>query len=324
MSITFRSRTTRVLVAIVAALALPATTAATVAQASVPASHTWTVQVGSQTPNMAVQGMRFLPGDVTIDAGDTVNWVVKSMEIHTVTFFKGGGPQTSITPFDPGNMTQLTQQGGHTYDPHKLFSSGVMTTESQFGPLPPTVPLVKSYSLTFPSAGTFTYYCWVHGLMMVGVVHVQPAGSAYPYTQAQYDEQAKIAAAGLAASGRHLRRELRSQATNHKVFTGGDNGQVSLMRFVRSTVVVHKGQSVRFVNNGLGTPHTVTFGKEPAGAALFAPSGDPTHFKGGDLNSGILVPGKTFKVTFLKAGTFHYICGLHDSMGMMGKVIVRP
>ena len=323
MGTTSRSRVVRVAVALLAALALTAAGGG-IARATAPVTHTFTVQVGSETPNMAIQGMRFLPGDVTIDAGDTVKWVAASMEIHTVTFFKGGGPQATIPAFDPSNSTQLTQQGGSTYDPTKLFSSGIMTTATEFGPLPPTVPLVKSYSLTFPTAGTYTYYCWVHGLMMVGVVHVQPAGTALPFTQAQYDEQAATGAAGLAASGRHLWRELRGQATNHKVFTGGDNGLVSLMRFVRPTVVVHKGQSVRFVNNGMGTPHTVTFGKEPVGPALFAPSGDPTKFRGGDLNSGIIEPGKTFRVTFHKAGTFHYICGLHDEMGMVGKVVVRP
>jgi plastocyanin len=321
MGIMHRSRA---LAALLAALLLVAVTGAATAQATTSSStHTWTVQVGSETPNMAIQGMRFLPGDVTVNAGDSVKWVAASMEIHTVTFFDGGKVQSTVTPFDPANTQQLLRQGGSTMGAG-LFNSGVMTTATEFGPLPPTVPLVKSYTLKFPTAGTFTYYCWVHGVMMVGVVHVQPAGSAYPYTQKQYDEQAAIGAAGLAASGRQLHRELRRQATNHKVFTGGDNGLVSLMRFVRPTVVVHRGSSVRFVNNGMGTPHTVTFGKEPAGAALFAPSGDPKHFKGGDLNSGIIAPGTTFKVTFLKAGTFSYICGLHDSMGMVGKVVVRP
>ena len=322
MGIRFRSRA---VVAVLATLLLAAGTTS-VAQAST-ASHshtTFTVHVGSETPNMAIQGMRFLPGDVTIDEGDSVKWVASSMEIHTVTFFQGGKVQSTVTPFDPSNPTQLLKQGGSSVVGTGLLSSGVMTTATEFGPLPPSVPLVKSYTLTFPKEGTYTYYCWVHGVMMVGVVHVQDAGDPYPYTQKQYDEQAATAAAGLAANGRALHRQLLRQSTNHKVFTGGDNGIVSLMRFVRPTVVVHTGQSVRFVNNGMGTPHTVTFGKEPVGAALFAPSGNPAHFTGGDLNSGLLVPGAKFKVTFLKAGTYHYICGLHDGMGMVGKVIVRP
>jgi plastocyanin len=35
-------------------------------------------------------------------------------------------------------------------------------------------------------------------------------------------------------------------------------------------------------------------------------------------------PGAKFVVTFAKAGTFHYICALHDGMGMVGKVVVKP
>jgi len=31
-----------------------------------------------------------------------------------------------------------------------------------------------------------------------------------------------------------------------------------------------------------------------------------------------------FRVTFTQAGVFHYICGLHDILGMKGKVIVVP
>ena len=71
---------------------------------------TWTVLVGSETPNMAVQGERFLPGDVTIDAGDTVTWQANSAEIHTVTFFDGGTVQTSLPPFT-GDPSQITPVG---------------------------------------------------------------------------------------------------------------------------------------------------------------------------------------------------------------------
>jgi plastocyanin len=55
------------------------------------------------------------------------------------------------------------------------------------------------------------------------------------------------------------------------------------------------------------------------------------------VNSGLLVlasqdrtglaqspPGVTrFRVTFKSAGTFNYICSLHDNLGMKGTVIVQ-
>ena len=33
-------------------------------------------------------------------------------------------------------------------------------------------------------------------------------------------------------------------------------------------------------------------------------------------------PGGSFTVTFTTVGSFSYFCGLHDYMGMAGKVIV--
>ncbi len=314
----------RALVAALAALMLPVAAMTNVAQASAPSPRTWTVQVGSQARHMAIQGMRFLPGSITVDAGDKVTWVARSAEIHTVTFLIGAKPQGSLPEFNPTDMKQLTRQGGSVYDSAKYFSSGLMTTVrtgGDSGPLPP-VPHVHRYSLTFPHTGSFTYYCLVHGKMMVGVIHVQRAGKAYPHTQRQYNHRAAVARAALKAQGVRLIRDLQRRSTRHRVLMG-DRGPVAVMRFVRRTVVIHRGQSVSFANIGMGAPHTVTFGKEPPPPAVFGPSGHPRHFVGGKLNSGILEPHTTFKVRFLKTGTFHYVCALHDFMGMDGKVVVR-
>jgi len=68
-------------------------------------------------------------------------------------------------------------------------------------------------------------------------------------------------------------------------------------------------------------PHTVTFGPEKPN--ISAPYGDPRHFRGQQLNSGILLPGSSFTVTFTRAGTHHYLCALHDYLGMSGTVTVR-
>ena len=69
---------------------------------------------------------------------------------------------------------------------------------------------------------------------------------------------------------------------------------------------------------------TGSFGQEPPGLGILFPSGDPTSYAGGDLNSGVLAPGVPFSVTFTTTGTFHYICALHDDMGMVGDVLVVP
>lgn len=282
----------------------------------------WTVLVGNQANHKAIQGERFLPGDITIDQDDSVTWKANGAEIHTVTFFAGGTPQASLDPLDPTDPTQVTPQGGTTMGPGD-FNSGLLTTMDAFSPIP--VPVFHSYTLTFPNTGTYTYYCLVHGVMMRGAVHVQPSGTTYPATQDDIDADAAFQAGAITAEGRAQWAQLKAASTPHKVFMGYDNGRSTLMRFVHRKVVIHKGDRVRFLNTmSMGAPHTITFGKVPVGLALFTPSGDPTNFRGGKLHSGILPPGTKFNVTFNKVGKFHYVCALHHDMGMKGVVVVKP
>lgn len=323
MGIRLLSRPGRGLAVVMALVAPLAIGAAATSAHGVAAPVTWTVLVGSETPSMAIQGQRFLPGDVTIDAGDKVTWQANSTEIHSVTFIAGGTPQATLPPLNPTDATQTTPQGGDTMDGTSYFNSGMLTTGSTAGPLP--VPVFTSYTLTFPTAGTYTYYCLVHGVMMRGVVHVQDAGAPYPYSQADLDAEAAFQAHAITADGRALMARTSAASSAHKVFTGADDGVAMVMRFLHPKVVIHKGQRVRFVNTmSMGSPHTVTFGKEPVGPALFAPSGNPTNYRGGNLHSGLMTPGARFTVTFNKVGTFHYICALHDDMGMTGLVVVKP
>jgi plastocyanin len=308
----------RILVAFIAALFLPLA----LTGAALELGHhndeprTWTVHVGNESHDQAIQGMAFLPKNIYIDAHDTIHWVANSAEIHTVTFLATGQTIGSTQPFDPTNPLELLKQGGRWYDGTSYYNSGVLSNVSDSG-----FPAGRSYSLGFPKTGTFTYWCLVHGMVMKGTVHVRPAGTHYPYAQWQYDRQSAKVARAILRDGYDLWEDTADQATNHVVFEGNDNGVSMVMRFIRPTVYVHVGQTVKFMNVGMGAPHTVTFGPEPAN--LFPPLGDPTHFSGGQLNSGIQPPGASFTVTFTKAGTFTYICGLHDFMGMVGKVVVR-
>ena len=76
---------------------------------------------------------------------------------------------------------------------------------------------------------------------------------------------------------------------------------------------------------GINVDVLLTVGEEQgrSTANFFAPLGDPRHFSGGDLNSGLMTPHSSYTVTFTKAGEFDYICALHDYMGMVGTVVVR-
>ena len=298
------------------ALAIPVVAGQAASAAAAPV--TWHVRVGAETPDMAVAAMSFLPREVWVDAGDTVHWTANSAEPHTVTFL---APGTSLPEFNPFDPSQTTAQGPSTYNGTGYHSSGIIATQPIF-----IFDPVSSYDLTFTTPGDFTYYCLLHGSMMSGTVHVRPAGTAYPYTQEDYDRFGnQQAQAGLSA-GRDAwtQAKLTHATTGHQVLVGIDGEGFGVSRFVRDHVVVHVGDTVAFGVAGPGAPHTVTFGQEPPGLAIFVPSGDRTHYAGGDLNSGLLTPGSPFNVTFTTVGTFHYICAIHDDMGMVGDVVVEP
>ncbi|GAA2125663.1 hypothetical protein GCM10009825_02110 [Arthrobacter humicola] len=309
-------RLVRTLIAAGMALVLPlALSGAAQATGSKP-SRTWTVQVGSESEDQAIQGMAFLPEHIYINAGDKVTWKANSAEIHTVTFLAAGQSLESTQPFNPTDPQEISKQGSNVYDGQSYFSSGVMSNVSNSG-----FKEAAKYTLKFPHTGEFTYYCLVHGMAMKGMVHVRDAGTDYPYTQSQYDRHAKKQEQRILRDGHKSWDAARDQATNHTVIAGTDNGTSMVMRFVHQEISIKVGESVTFVNNGMGAPHTVTFGKEPAN--IFAPLGDPAHFTGGDLSSGLMPPGSHFTVTFHSAGEFKYICALHDFMGMVGTVEVR-
>jgi plastocyanin len=279
--------------------------------------HTWIVKVGEESHSHAIQGMSYLPRNIWIDARDTIRWVANSAEPHTVTFLATGQTLASTQPFNPADPREVGRVGGHSYNGKSYYSSGLLTNQGGF-----FLPTTDHYSLKFPKTGTFTYWCLLHGAAMKGTVHVRPAGTHYPFTQRQYDRRSAKLVKWILRDGFHLWHETAEHATNHRVFTGNDDGIAMVMRFIRPTVYVHVGQKVRFKNIGMGAPHTVTFGTEPANPGMPVNLPAATHFKGGQLSSGIMPPGATFTVTFTKEGTFHYICALHDNMGMVGKVVV--
>lgn len=309
-------RCLRALIVLLLAFALPVTLSGTAVADRGKSPRTWTVQVGSESSDQAIQGMSFLPKNIFINAGDKVTWEANAAEIHTVTFLAKGQTLESTQPFDPSNPLYLLAQGGKSYDGHSYYNSGVMSNVSDSG-----FPAVDSYTLKFPDTGDFTYYCLVHGAVMKGTVHVRDKGTDYPYTQEQYNNRADRTARAILRDGYEQWSAARDQADNHTVIAGTDDGVAMVMRFIEQKVVIHVGESVSFVNNGMGAPHTVTFGAEPAN--VFPPVGDPTNFTGGQLHSGFMVPGTTFTVTFNKAGVYDYICALHDFMGMKGKVVVE-
>src|SRR2546426_738932 len=97
----------RALIVLLLALVLPVALSGTAVADGGKSARTWTVQVGSESSDQAIQGMSFLPKNIYINAGDKVTWEANSAEIHTVTFLAAGQTLDSTQPFDPSNALYL-------------------------------------------------------------------------------------------------------------------------------------------------------------------------------------------------------------------------
>jgi len=128
----------------------------------------------------------------------------------------------------------------------------------------------------------------------------------------------------------------------------------TLLRFVNGTIVVHAGDTVEWTNHDPIEPHTITFGPPQDDPANPFPSSanvtvDPDGALHATLNSpndmvhsgaivqafidepGLPVAANTlaanptrFRATFTHPGTYNYHCVFHDTLGMVGNVIVLP
>ncbi len=314
-----------------AALALAGLALVPTTRAASPA--TFHVTLGAASPDMALMGMAFYPNALTVHRGDVLVFTNYIAEPHTVTFGVDHpiGFEELLAFFVPQN---LSGPGTATFTDSGILNSGILVAGGPFG---------NSLTVTIDAGtGTYAFRCALHPLM-VGSVTVVADGQALPKRDAQYQVLARGAmardlgkAAGIAAQS--LAAAIRAAdigGTGIEVAVGGGNGVSTVMRFLPSDITVHVGDTVHFVNRDPYTPHTVTFGEEPPGGdvGLIAPANrsypfdTPTSYDGSfDLNSGFLLSflpwGNTFSVTFTAPGTYPYICGLHDEMGMVGSVTV--
>jgi plastocyanin len=311
------------------------------------AQLTWNAGVGAQSADLGHQALAFLPNELWIHAGDTVTWAFDVDEIHTVTFLKTDPAPQVRPPFPVGCP-------GFSSSPATFDGTTCVTTP----------PLVKGqqFSVTFPKKGNYKLVCLVHE-NMTGVVHVLDAHAALPFDQQDYNEQAADQRRDILTDrdrdgdhdGHHGRRDQSEEILGHGVVAGkgevtgngGGSQTLSIMRFNHDAITIHSGDTVEWTNDDAVTPHTITFGTEPANP--MPPSGnvtvDPDGARHATINStadsahsGFIVAapqqrlflpqaplGVTrFRVTFTHAGTYPYICALHDDLGMKGTIVVLP
>lgn len=282
----------------------------------------WSIQAGGSEQNEAVQALNFYPSTITIDAGDSVTWKYPAGEPHTVTFL---GPKASPPP--PTDPSVPAPAGGSTYDGSTYTSSGFMLGG-------------KTYTLTFPKAGTYTYYCLIHGEMVAKVV-VQPKGSLYPKTQGAVDNDIATALSADLKSASDAVTKFPYTAGGAHLAAGIAPGlgqppltAASVVRFLDgdalsdTSVTVAAGTAITWTNLDTNDPHTVTFA--PAGQPFptmdpFSPPSGGNTYDGTTLvNSGPLFPGQSFTLTITKPGTYTYHCLFHDDTeNMIGTVVVQ-
>ena len=295
----------------------------------------WHATVGAQDANKGRQVVAFLPNELWIHAGDSIQWTVNADEIHTITFLTAGQIRPPFGVGCPG------------------FSFGAAIFDGSTCVSTPPMVSGQTFSVMFPSPGNFKLVCLVHP-DMTGVVHVLDTSAALPHGQDFYDSQAATQANELLADLAQLQGHHHAASANGVVVgagktlaNGGGHNTISLMRFVKPELVIHVGATVEWTNDDPSMPHTITFGTEPGNP--FPPSGNVSVDADGALHatisstsdsvhSGFIMSapqdqigspqtplGPTrFRITFTNPGVYPYICALHDDLGMKGTIIVLP
>ena len=116
-------------------------------------AQTWQAAVGAQSVDKAKQVVAFLPNEIWIHAGDTINWTVAADEIHTISFLTLGQVRLPFSVGCPG------------------FSVGAASFDGSTCVSTPPMVSGQTFSVMFPSPGNFKLVCLVHP-DMTGVVHV--------------------------------------------------------------------------------------------------------------------------------------------------------
>jgi plastocyanin len=300
-------------------------------------AENWQVQVGAQTGDKAHQALAFLPNELWIRAGDTITWTFPTSELHSVTFLTQGQIRPSRLVGCPG--TNSTPNFS-VVDGTACVNSGILMDGA-------------TYTVVFQAIGNFKAVCLAHN-DQTGTIHVLAPSAPLPHDQAFYNQEANRQRAGLISDARNA-AEVRTDY--HTVIAGagkihgtsGGTQTASVMRFMDETKVIHVGETVEWTTSEAVTNHTITFGPEPDPANQIPPSSNVTVDADGArhayisstsdvVHSGFITQapqdriglaqaplGVTrFRVTFTQAGTYPYICVLHDNLGMVGKVIVLP
>jgi plastocyanin len=306
-------------------------------------AQSWQLQVGAQSGDKAHQALAFLPNEIWIHQNDSITWTFSVNEIHTVTFLTAAQPRPSRLAGCPGSTPDFS-----VFDGSACVNSGVVSNSSDLSS-PPT------YTVVFPATGNFKLVCLAHP-NMTATIHVLAPSDALPHDQGFYDHEANRQRADLLAGAQasaHVHTEGNTivAGAGKIIGTAGGTETASVMRFMDANRVIHVGETVEWITSEAVTSHTITFGPEPDLLHQIPPSANVTVDEDGArhavlnspsdvVHSGFITqapqdrtnlpqsPVSTtvtrFRATFTGPGVYHYICVLHDGLGMVGDIVVLP
>ncbi|MDH3247434.1 MAG: cupredoxin domain-containing protein [Acidimicrobiia bacterium] len=228
--------------------------------------------------------------------------------VATITVTGAGGeappppppPPPATDPVPPQSSTVTPAPGGieivdNAFSPSsRQISVGTTLVWTNTGALPHTATdragrfdsgMLMSgdtYRRTFDAPGTYEYFCTLHP-EMVGTIVVNSSDGAAPPPPPP--------AAPAPA---------RAPSTASGATAGSGDVRVVDNDYLPGTITVARGSTLTFANTG-ALPHTITD-------------------RAGSFDSGIVMPGQSYRRTFSTAGTYEYFCTIHPEMS--GTVVV--
>jgi plastocyanin len=297
---------------------------------------------------MGKQAVAFLPNEMWIHAGDSITWTSANDDIHSVSFLIAN---QTLNPFAVGCP-------GFSTSPASFDGTTCVTANAN------TFTKKQSFTVKFPKTGSYKLLCLVHphmtGVIHVLAASAVLPHDQFFYNE-QAEKQLHSLLSDSDQDKEHHGHEEIDDKVSARVLhgngvaagigemnaTAGGFQSLAVMRFLHGTIEIHAGETVEWTDLDPATPHTITFGVEPLNPG--PPSSNVSHDADGAGHATITGPGQSvhsgifgavsenqigvpqspatipvFRVTFTKPGTYDYKCALHDTLGMVGKVVVLP
>ncbi len=289
-----------VVVTILATLSLAAGHAGAATPATTPVHH-YVITAGWGDDDYAAN--IYTPHTLQIYAGDTVTWRINGLlEPHTISF----GPMSLLGNLAKNSIKVVPQKAGppqimvqpqiafptpsRSYSGTGFVSSGLLTRG-------------KSWTASFPKAGTYHYHCLLHFPGMAGTIVVHPRAAGTTVQTGYGSDRSKVDA--------FFPENLTIRAGTTVTWTPGFHSVTFTSLSTAQSLRQHFIVPVRQPNG------TIVLTINPRVAL---PSGGKTY-TGGFWNSGLLVQGPVH-LTFTKPGVYHYHCLIHP--GMDATITVTP